>query len=219
MKKEKEFREKSSAGSPAAGGKPSFRVVDKRHWKQETQAGGGDAAPEDAGPERQPAYVEELERRLEERDEQLRRTVADCKRAIEEAESSTIRLRKEAAREIEKGRSLVLYEMLEIVDNFDRALEALAGNPSREALIEGIRLIHAQLIDKLGSFGVRRMASLGMKFDPAVHEVVSEVPVDEEANNGVVVGVVREGYRAGDTLLRPATVAVGAYRPAEPRRD
>jgi molecular chaperone GrpE len=210
MKKEKESRDESSAGSPAPGTKPAFRVVDKRHWKQETQA--GDAALDDAGPERQPAYVEELERRLSERDEQLRSTVADCKRTVAEAEASAIRLRKEAAREVETGRRSVLVEMLEIVDNFDRALQATSGTSSVEALAEGIRLIHSQLIDKLKYFGVQRMTSLGMAFDPAVHEVVSEVPVDDEAKDGLIVGVVREGYRVGDTLLRPASVALGAFK-------
>jgi len=214
MKKDKESRDESSTGAPppaaAPGRKPAFRVVDKRHWVQETQA--GDAALDDAGPQTQPAYVEELERRLREKDEQLRSTVADCRRAVAEAESSMARLRREAARETEKGRRAVLLEMLDIVDNLDRALQAASGTSSVEALTDGIRLIHSQLIDKLRYFGVQRMASLGMAFDAAVHQVVSEVPVDDEAKDGLIVGVVREGYRAGDTLLRPASVAVGAFK-------
>ena len=186
-----------------------FRVVDRRHWAMEDEDD-GDGEPEEESA-RQPTHVARLEKLLKEKDEQLREYATRTKQALEEYEASNIRLRREAAKEADKGRRAVLVEMLEVLDNLDRALEAAAESRNVDTLIEGVELIRSQFMEKVKGFGVTRMESLGSAFDPKLHEVVSLVPVAEPERDGQVVGVVSEGYRYGDELLRPATVAVGKH--------
>jgi len=187
------------------GDVPRFRVVDRRFWaRDEEDDGDGESA-------RQPTHVGRLEKLLKEKDEQLREYVARYKQALEDYEASSIRLRKDAARESDKGRKSVLWEILEVIDNFDRALEAAAESRNADSLLEGVGLIRSQLMEKMKGFGVTRMESLGSTFDPKLHQVVSLVPVTDPEKDGRVVGVIGEGYKYGDELLRPASVAVGKH--------
>ena len=79
----------------------------------------------------------------------------------------------------------------------------------RDALLQGVDLVHQQFLAKLESFGVTRVDALGLPFDPAAHEAVTIVPVTDPARDHVVVGIVKHGYAVGDEVLRPAQVAVG----------
>ncbi len=202
--------EESSQGGKREEAKkeqPSFRVDDKRHW-----AGGDEAGEKDEEElHEKPAYVEMLEQKLQEKDEKLKQTIESYRKISEEYEASKIRLCRDAAKEIEKGRQAVLAEILGVIDNFDRALEAAKESRDFDSFLEGIELIRTQMLEKMNNFDVRRMEAMGRKFDPAVHNVVTLVPVDDRDLDGVVVGVITEGYFVGDTLLRPATVAVGKY--------
>ena len=193
-------------GEEERNDQPLFRVADKRHW-----AGGDADDDEDEEEPRKPAHVEMLERQLQEKDEKLKKTIESYRNVSEEYEASKIRLRRDAAKEIEKGRHAVLAEILGVIDNFDRALEAAKESRDYDSFLEGIELIRTQMLEKMNNFDVRRIEAKGRKFDPAVHNVVTQVPVDDPGLDGVVVGVITEGYVVGDTLLRPATVAVGKY--------
>jgi molecular chaperone GrpE len=184
---------------------PRFRVVDRRFSAMDDEEGGEG----EEQPPRQPTHVARLEKLLEEKEEQLREYAARYKQALEEYEASSIRLRRDAARESDKGRRSVLVEMLDVIDNLDRALEAAAESRNLDSLLEGVELIRSQFMERMKGFGVTRMESLGSTFDPKLHEVVSLVPVTEPGKDGRVVGVISEGYMLGDELLRPATVAVG----------
>jgi molecular chaperone GrpE len=206
-------------GRPPAGGtekpaeqKPfSFRVVDRRFSASPGEAGAGEEKQE-----RLPTHVERLERLLEEKDRKFQEALAALKKVQDEYEAFKIRLRKESAKEIETGRRAVLVEILGIVDNFDRALQAGEKSRDFDSLLEGIELVRAQLLDTMAAFGVTRMDSNGRRFDPALHEVVTQVPVRSQDQEGVIVGLISEGYLLGGTLLRPARVAVGKYDDKQP---
>jgi molecular chaperone GrpE len=100
--------------------------------------------------------------------------------------------------------------MLEVLDNLDRAIASAqaAGTPD-SALLQGVELVRRQFLAKLESLGVQRIESAGQPFDPSIHEAVTMVPAASGDQDGVVVGVIRPGYRIGDQVLRPAAVAVG----------
>jgi molecular chaperone GrpE len=99
----------------------------------------------------------------------------------------------------------VLVEMLPIVDNFERALQAPGTDV--ESFRAGFELIHRQLLDLLKRRGVSPIEAAGAMFDPNVHEaVVHEVSPDHR--EGEVIEELQRGYRQGDRLLRPAMVKV-----------
>jgi molecular chaperone GrpE len=190
---------------------PQLRVVDRRWW-----ARGDTAAPDEAGL-RKPTYIEELEQRLADLTAQLQSITTERRRSLEEFEEVKARMRREAAREVERGRRAVLGELLEVVDNLDRAIAATrdpAGSSPSEAVdrvAKGVELVRDQFLAKLEAFGVSRVPALGRPFDALRHEAVSTAPVEHPGQDGVVLTVVKEGYAIGDELLRPASVVVGQH--------
>ncbi len=182
------------------------KVIDRRWWANKD----GDRAG--AGEERtslKPTYVEELERQVAEKDRQLQEYIAKYRQASQEFENSRLRLRREIGKDIERVRREILAELLEVVDNLDRALDA-ARQPgvSADALLQGVELVHRQFLAKLEGLGVTRIAAADQRFDPEVHEAISTVPAQRPDDDGMIVGVVRHGYRIGQDVLRPAAVAV-----------
>ena len=186
------------------------KVVDRRWWAtQDAEAGA--ATSTSSSSSRKPTYVEELEAQLADKDKQLQDAIARYRQASQEFEESRLRLRREIGKDIERGRREILADLLEVVDNLDRALDAAstdsAGN-KLEALRQGVDMVRRQFLTKLEGFGVKRIDSEGQPFDPSLHEAISAVPAAGADQDGMIVGVVRHGYRIGDDVLRPASVAV-----------
>ena len=183
------------------------KVVDRRWWVN--QEGGRDASANASSASLKPTYVEELERQVAEKDRQVQEYIAKYRQAHSEFEEARLRLRREIAKDIERGRREILADLLEVVDNLDRAIDA-AGQPgaSKDALLEGVEMVRRQFLAKLESLGVKRIATDGAMFDPTIHEAITTVPAASPDQDGVIVGVVRQGYRIGDDVLRPAAVAV-----------
>lgn len=100
----------------------------------------------------------------------------------------------------------VLKDLLPIIDNFDRAMQAPA-TAETDALRKGIELIHKQMLDLLRKRGVRPIEAVGTPFDPRVHEAVMQEESDEH-EEGQVMQELQRGYMLGERLLRPATVKV-----------
>ena len=186
----------------------SVKVVDRRWW---ARAGAGATEGEETA-QAKPAYVEELEARLAEKDRLLQGYVEQFKTASAEFEQARARGRREVAREVERGRRTLLVDLLDVIDNLDRALEAAEGRADANAgpLLQGVRMVRDQFVAKLEGYGVREIEAIGQPFDPSVHEAVSIVPVGSSELEDRVAGVVRRGYRIGEEVLRPAQVAVGA---------
>ena len=184
------------------------KVVDRRWWAN-PDAGGAAAPP---SPSLKPTYVEGLEQQLAEKEKQLQDAVTRYRQAAAEFDESRLRLRREISRDVERGRREILADLLDVVDNLDRALEAARSNVTADrmdALLAGVELVRRQFLAKLESFGVKRIESEGQPFDPSLHEAVSAVPTASPDQDGIVVGIVRHGYRIGDDVLRPASVAGG----------
>jgi molecular chaperone GrpE len=99
----------------------------------------------------------------------------------------------------------ILTEILPIVDNFERALQAPSSDG--DSLRKGVDLIHKQMVDFLRKRGVTPIEALGADFDPNFHQAVihETSPFHRE---GEVIEELQRGYMLGDKLLRPAMVKV-----------
>jgi molecular chaperone GrpE len=179
------------------------KVVDRRWWAREDD--GSDPEPRGGS---KPTYVEDLERQLAEKDRIAQEFIAKYRQAAAEFEESRVRLRREIGKDVERGRREILADLLDVLDNLDRALDAARQSPSPEALLQGVEMVQRQFVAKLEGLGVKRIDVTGASFDPAVHEAVSTVPAQSSDQDGRVVGVIRHGYTIGDDVLRPASVAV-----------
>jgi molecular chaperone GrpE len=182
---------------------PQVKVVDRRWW-----ARGEQVEPSDA-PAGKPSFVEELEARLAEKDRVLQGYVEQFKQATAEFEAARARARREVARDVERGKRAVLADLLELVDNLDRAIDAAQGRAPDDPLLHGVRMVRQQFLSRLEGYGISEIRALGEPFDPSVHDAITVVPVSSADDDERVVGVVRRGYRIGDEVLRPAMVAVG----------
>jgi molecular chaperone GrpE len=184
------------------------KVVDRRWWANQPADGAPAAASSSS---LKPTFVEELEQKLAETERQLQEAIARYREASNGFEESRLRLRREIAKDIERGRREILADLLEVVDNLDRALDAARTNTSPdkfESVMQGVEMVRRQVLAKLEGFGVRRIESEGQPFDPQLHEAVSAVPAAGSQADGTIVGVIRHGYRIGEDVLRPASVAV-----------
>ena len=182
------------------------KVVDRRWWVNQEPANTATATPS-----LKPTYVEELEQKLADKDQQLQDAIARYRGASTEFEESRLRLRREIGKDIERARREILAELLDVVDNLDRAIDAAQTRSAADrvdTLLQGVEMVRQQFLAKLEGFGVRRIVSEGQKFDPTLHEAVTAVPASTPDQDGTIVGVVRHGYRIGDDVLRPAAVAV-----------
>ena len=147
--------------------------------------------------------IEKLEQEKKETYDRLLRTAADFdnfrKRSRRDQEEATI-----------KGKEAVLKEMLPVVDNLERALQAAqttAGGGAAASLVDGVKLVLRQFASALERFEVKPVEAVGKPFDPAYHEAISQVPSADHPN-GTVVAEMQRGYTIGNRLLRPALVAV-----------
>ncbi len=101
-------------------------------------------------------------------------------------------------------------ELLPIMDNFGRALQALKANEADAGHSAGVEMIARQLAELMAAKGVEKIPAVGEPFDPNWHEAIGQVPVEDEAQAGTVIAEIQSGYRIGDKLLRAAMVQVGS---------
>jgi molecular chaperone GrpE len=97
-------------------------------------------------------------------------------------------------------------DLLPIIDNLERALEAPAGADS-DSYRQGVELIYRQMLELLRRRGVVPIESVGADFDPRIHQAVTH-EASSDHREGEVMEELRRGYKLGDRLLRPAMVKV-----------
>jgi molecular chaperone GrpE len=130
-------------------------------------------------------------------------------------------LRRRTEREVADARTYSVAsfarDMLTVADNLRRAIDAVpkeqrdGRDPALNALIEGVEVTERGMEQAMAKFGVRRVETKGMKFDPSMHQAMFEVESADLAP-GTVADEVQAGYAIGERVLRPALVAV-ARRP------
>lgn len=149
-------------------------------------------------PEKEPA--EDLLAELESvRDRELR-----CRAELDN-------FRKRAAREYQDGLRYanlpLLQDILPVIDNIDRAIEAAEKNADADALLEGFKLVRQQLEDALARHHCTRIEALDAPFDPNLHHAVMQQPSEDHPANTVIM-VTQDGYQLHDRVVRPSQVIV-----------
>ena len=119
--------------------------------------------------------------------------------------------RKRSRKEIEEVRRRTiedtLREVLPIVDNLERAADAMSTATEVSAVTDGVHMVLRGFEDIAGRLGLKRVATVGHQFDPTCHDAVQQEETNEHAP-GTIVSEVVPGYYLGERLLRPAMVVV-----------
>lgn len=116
---------------------------------------------------------------------------------------------KEKVELIKNAAEKAMKDILPIVDDFDRAIQANAATDDVVAVREGVELIYNKLIKYLESNGVKEMTTTGEAFDADIHEAVTTFPAPSEDLKGKIIDTVQKGYSINDKVLRHAKVVVG----------
>lgn len=188
-------------------------TADERPQPAGPVAGEGDSSSRDGAagesPSPAPPAEEAIEQDLKDllseaelkRDEYLelaKRTQADFenyrKRMAAEVQAASLR-----------GKGAMARELIEAVDNLERALASAGESP--DGLAGGVEMVLRGMQEALTRNGVEQVDPKGERFDPNQHEALSTLAV-EGAASGTVVEVLQKGYRLGDQLIRPARVVV-----------
>jgi len=151
------------------------------------------------------AQLAEAQARVQELNDKYLRTLADF-------DNFRRRTRQERANAMRDGESGILLEVLPLLDNFARALQAAQGSNDVRALMDGVRMGYDQLHAALERKGVRAIEAEGKPFDPLYHDAVGRLETAEYPE-GTVAVEVQKGYQLGDRVLRPSRVMV-AVKPA-----
>lgn len=125
-----------------------------------------------------------------------------------QAEYENFKKRTQKEREAErkyKAQDLV-NDILPVLDNFERALQ-VEKTEETSSLIEGISMVHRQLLDALKNNGVEMIETEGKQFDPNLHHAVMQVE-DESYESNQIVEELQKGYMLKDRVIRPAMVKV-----------
>lgn len=195
----------------ADDGEVSLEILD------DPQDDGGGATEESRPPgEGGPAVAELVASRAELK--RLQGQVSEAQEALARRQADFENYRKRIERERGEAYHRVVADvarkLLPVLDNLWRALEAersVEASESKEFkhFLHGVELISKQLSEVLESFGVERIAAVGERFDPHIHEAVVTEASDEHDPDTVIAEMAR-GYRIGDRLLRPTMVKVSA---------
>jgi molecular chaperone GrpE len=117
------------------------------------------------------------------------------------------RMQRDLATERRFAQTPLAADLLPALDNLERATAAAEQAGEKGPLVQGVAMVHAQLLDILRRHGVTRIEALGQPFDPNLHQAVMQQPSKEHPPMTVVT-VMEQGYMIHDRVLRPARVAV-----------
>ncbi len=115
---------------------------------------------------------------------------------------------KEKAELLKLGGEGVLVDILPVVDDFERALDNIGKTDDKEAIVEGIELIHSKFINFLGKHGVKEIDAIGQPFDVDKHEAVTMIPSTKEEDTNKVIDCIQKGYTLEDKVIRFPKVIV-----------
>jgi len=149
--------------------------------------------------------------------EELQQELADARDAVLRAHADAQNARRRAEQDVEKARKFALErfagELLPVVDNLERALEAATAEPEVNPIAEGVDLTLKSLLDVLKKFNIEPVDPAGEPFDPQLHQAMTMVP-NPDLEPNTVMDVMQKGYTLNERLIRPAMVVVSTAPPA-----
>lgn len=184
-------------GYPSCDGEPCANVTDESSADADTMA--GDRNTPKAASEELPSRDWEAE--IAEWQDKYLRLQAE----FDNFRKRTLREKMEL---VQSGSAECVKNFLPLMDDLQRALEAIEKSNDLEALREGVKLIAEKFRETLKKQNVKEIEALGLELDTDHHEAVARFDAGKE-KKGKIVDVVQPGYKMGDKVLRFAKVVVG----------
>jgi len=131
-------------------------------------------------------------------------------RLAAEFENYKKRIRKDQAEYVKYANERLLKDLLPVLDNLQRALRHVQQGGNVTGLVQGVELTCKQYVETLSRFGVKPIPSVGLPFDPSIHQAVAMVNGGDGQAPNTIVEEYEKGYYLYDRVLRPAMVSVVA---------
>lgn len=146
--------------------------------------------------------MEKLQAELEDSKDKYLRKVAEFENFKRRNAKERLELMQTAGRD-------VITDMLDILDDCDRAQKQFEASDDNNSMKEGVLLVFNKLRNTLLARGVKPMETLNQEFNPDLHEAITEIPVTSEDQKGKIVDEVMKGYLMNDKIIRHAKVVIG----------
>ena len=153
------------------------------------------------------SVIDKLQAQIADKEKELAELRDRYLRSLAESENARKRIRQQSDETVRVQRENLLRELLPVVDNLERAVDAARDGGNGKPIVEGVEMVLRSLLDFLKAHGVTQLTSVGEPFDPQRHEAVDQIESNQHPPN-TVVNEFHRGYQIGDRLLRPARVAV-----------
>lgn len=154
--------------------------------------------------------------------EELQAAVAEANSRVLRSQAELENFRKRVYRQMDEERKYaglpLLRDLLPVIDNLDRAIEAAEQNDNSTSLLEGVKMVAQQFSAILEQNHCKKIDAEGATFDPHLHEALAQQP-SEEHPAGCVLEVMQIGYQLHDRVVRPSQVFVSAGTPESTAAD
>lgn len=190
--------------------KEQEQVKEEELQQEETQTEEQNAEVESQNAEEeQPAKEETPEDKIAALQAELEKSQKEYLFLMAEFDNYRKRTVKEKAELIKNGGEKAMLGLLPVIDDFERAIDAIDKSSDVNSLKEGVDLIYNKFMKYLESQQVKPMESTGTDFDADVYEAVTTFPAPDESMKGKVIDTVQKGYTINEKVLRHAKVVVG----------
>ena len=145
--------------------------------------------------------------------ETLRQEIGEMKdkyiRKVAEFENYKKRSLKERMDLVQTAGKEVIIELLEVLDDLERAEKQISASGDVDQIKEGVMLVFNKLKNTLIAKGLKAMETINHDFDPDIHEAITEIPAPSPELRGKVIDEIQKGYYLNDKIIRYAKVVVG----------
>ena len=149
--------------------------------------------------------IETLKKALAEEKAKAEANLAGWQRTQADFINYKQRSEQEKEESIKFANSLLMLNLLPILDDLERAFASFPSRPAKHSWVDGIRLIERKLRATLEAQGLSPIKALGEPFDPHQHEAIRQ----DKGKEGIVIEEVQKGYKFHDRVIRPSRVVVG----------
>jgi len=181
---------------------PAINVVDRRSamLEEDEQA--------TVQEERLPSYVERLKQEVEEKDKKLKDYIAAYKEKTAEDDGFRKRLEKDNDVRLDQFKANLFSRLVPILDNLNRALQAVNSNRDFDGLNKGVEMVSKQFSRELKNNDVEIIDTKNRKFDPKIDEIFLTEETDDPEMDNMIVQELEPGYIFKDKLIKAAKVKV-----------
>jgi molecular chaperone GrpE len=175
----------------------------------------GQAAPDAKELQKQ---LDQLRKHTESLQKEKNDIFAKLQRVAADYDNYQKRSSKQIADSVNYEKDKIIKSLLPALDNFDHILANLSCGVNDKALLKGVRIIYDQMLGVLKSHGVEQITSAGEKFDPALHEALTQ-RAEQDKDNGVVLEELQKGYKLSGRVIRPSRVIVNMLPSTQPAQQ